>query len=176
LRREFSNRPRESANSRFGRDFANQFVEMVVKIRTAVEDAAGLRHKKWFAPQIQTLNHVLDETREIFGRATQKSSSGLITFIRGFRNDWENFGKNAVRIGANLILQLDPITFEESENFISQIRLLTFQGTPPLHDDSFSSDIISAPRITENGTEASFTRESTGDISANRNRTSASDD
>jgi len=149
---------------------------MVVKMCTAVKDATGLGQKKGFVLQMEALNHVVDEPCKLFGCGTQKSPSRFIAFIRSFRNNGENLRKDAVRVVANLILQLDPIAFEESENFISQIRLLTFQGTPPLHDDSFSSDIISAPRITEDGTEASFTRESTGDISANRSGTSASDD
>jgi len=46
LRSEFSNLPRESAYSRSRRDFTNQFVEVVVKISAAVEDAASLREKK----------------------------------------------------------------------------------------------------------------------------------
>ena len=67
----------------------------------------------------------LDEPCELFGRGTQKSPSGFITFIRGFRNDRENFWKDVVGAGTNPSLQLNPVAFECFENLVSETGILS---------------------------------------------------
>ncbi|HEX9221772.1 MAG TPA: hypothetical protein VF860_00440, partial [Candidatus Acidoferrales bacterium] len=153
------------------RDFANQLVEMAVKMGTAVEDAARLRQKKWFVLQIKAFNHPLDETCELFGRGSQEAPSGLVALICGFRNDGENFRQDAVGMGANLGLQLNPIAFECIENLVRKIGILPSTALRQTEDHRLSADIVGASRITEHRTEPSFTGKGTAGISADHSGT-----
>src|SRR6266478_3595411 len=119
---------------------------------------------------MEGLNYVLHEPREIFGRATQKSPSGFVAFIHGFCNDGEDFGKNGVRIGANLCLQFNPIAFERTENLVSEIGVLSGSVLRQTENHRLSTDIVGASRITEHRTQPSITGKSARSVPANHRR------
>jgi len=116
-------------------------------------------------------NHVLDEPCKLFGRGTQKSPSGFIAFIRSFRNDRENLRQDAVWAGANPSLQLNPVAFECFENLVSEIGILARMVLRQTEDHRLSADIVSAPWITEDRTESTFTGERAGGISPDHSGT-----
>ena len=99
---------------------ADERVEMIVEKRAAAEDAAGFREGKSLLSQPQGFDNAGHEFRELFGGGAEEGAGGIVAAICGVCDERKNLGEDAIGIGANLVLQIDPIAVEDLKNLVAE--------------------------------------------------------
>ncbi len=157
------------------RDVGGSSVEGFVEEWAAAKDATGLGKEKRLISQSERCYDRGYKFREFFRSGLEQYAGAGVAVVCGCCDDREHLGKDAICMGANLVLQLDPVAMEGVKNFVAERRVLVAARLTQAEHDGLPADVVGAAGIAEDGTQAPFASQVVGRVATNDGGAGAGD-